>query len=645
MISTRDKQRCVWWFGFLCVAAVLGGYCITIGFRGMPPTEGWYTWYAELINNDSVVYRDFSYLFYPFYIQFISFFCSIFGYNILALRILGLILFVAIGIACYLLFSKLVNVPGAAIAAIATTMYLQSEVVQLFYDYIRFFDLFAYLSIYFLVSYMIDLAKNQEKKFSLSIIFSAVFATLACMTKQSTGTLLIVYTIILLLFSALVLDKKRSKKILFDTLCYFLVVFFMFAGMFIWLLVNGAAGAFLKNATGDALGAKGGLVNLLFRWIVNLYPSMLKQIFPAIGLLSCLALVKLSSCIHIRKNEELGNSEVLLNKKTDGIFGKSKADYVENLALLGCGALVIGALIVVCRKFHGVTEYFSNKFDVNMSTFGFVLCTLCFAFIGFSLLFLPFKIKKYPDKEKIYNRILVIFPWFSLLGAIFAIGYGSGLSGGLCESQTALVVGFIIALSAKALENSKIRIVGTAVLIIYGASFSASCASRKYLNTYSWWGLSEGPVWEEQFTAKSPMLAGIKMNQYEKEMYDGVLRIIEEYTNKNDSIFCFPHIPIFYSLTNRGSDTYTQVQWFDVSNIKDIERDIDTLKKSPPKAIIYCSLPEFVYSSHESMFNNNEISQTRIMSDFLLSLVEDNDYELVGAYHLCDGYAVSVYVQ
>ena len=579
-LGTKNDRR-VWWLGMLCVAGVLAGYCIIVGFCGMPPTEGWYTWYAELINNGEVVYRDFSYLFYPFYIQFIALFCKVFGYNILALRILGLFVFTGIGVAAYLLFSRLTNVPGAAVGAVATTMFLQSEVVQIFYDYIRFMDIFAYLSVYFLVCYMQRIKELKDtKKLSASAIFCALFGTLACMVKQSTGTLLIVYTVVLFAFAALVLYKTYAKRILQDLLTYLAVVAVLFAVMFVGLLASGALEAFFVNATGSALDAKGGLANVLFRWIQQNLLAMRNQLVPGAGILSFAVLLRIVSHIHVK--ETGSGTEIVLSAQGVGKWGKAKASAKENMILLLAGTLMVGGLLLLTRKFESFREWYRGNFDYTMPVFGFVLCTMAFAAIGFWLLFRVLKKRKAQEKQALDDCILPVFPWFALLGAIFAIGYGSGISGGLCESQTALSVGFLIVLLSKALENSKFRILGMVLLILYGTTFSVACASRKYVEMYSWWGLSEGPVWEADYTAKSPMLAGIKMTKNEQLMYDGVLEIVEENTDEDDTIFCFPHIPIFYSLTGRTSSTYTQVQWFDVSNVRDINRDIQTLKDNPP---------------------------------------------------------------
>ena len=645
MIATNKNQRYVWWFGLACVAVILGGYCATVSFQGMPPSEGWYTWYAQLINSGKTVYKDFSYLFYPLYIQFISVFCKIFGYNIIAMRILGLVLFMAIGVALYVLFSKLTSAPGAALASIAPAMFLQSEVVQLFYDYIRLFDLFAFIAIYFLVDYMIRFLKQKRRKIPVSLMLSAVFSTAACMIKQSTGTLLIVYTVVLMVFVALILGKDYAKKTVADTVWYVLVVAVLFGIMLIWLYLNGAAAGFFKNATGDALGAKGGLANVLFRWIGALWPLMATHILPAIAFLAFVLVVVAGSRIRIRRREDDKSHEVVIGKKEEGILYKVAAGVKENFILLFAGALLTGALIIACRKTPEISEYFFKRYDGDMPIYGFMLCTICFAIIGFSSIFAVIKFKNSPYKYKVYNVILQILPWFAFLGSIFALGYGSGISGGLCESQTALTVGFIIVFLSKVLENSKARILGMIVLTVYTSSFSAACASRKYLDTYNWWHLSEGEIWEAKYVSDNPLLKGIRMNGYEKQMYDGITEIIENKTEEDDSIFCFPHIPIFYSLTNRSSETYTQVQWFDVSNIKDIEMDIETLKNSPPKAIIYCDVPLGVYDIHEENFNKGEKSQMRTMSDFLISLICENGYSRVGSYYICEGYTVHLYIR
>ena len=127
-------------------------------------------------------------------------------------------------------------------------------------------------------------------------------------------------------------------------------------------------------------------------------------------------------------------------------------------------------------------------------------------------------------------------------------------------------------------------------------------------------------------------------------MLEGIVQNVTDNTLSTDRIFCFPHIPIFYVLTDRSSGTFTQVQWFDVSSSEGIKQDIEFLSKNLPKIIIKCNLPEYVKENHELIFNNNEKSSTRKMEEFLTFLTEENEYTEIGNYVINSDYSISVYL-
>ena len=63
--------------------AVARFYVALMCNKTMPFAEGWYTYYAQLINEKGLLpYRDFEYLFSPLYIYFIAFVTRFFGYDI-----------------------------------------------------------------------------------------------------------------------------------------------------------------------------------------------------------------------------------------------------------------------------------------------------------------------------------------------------------------------------------------------------------------------------------------------------------------------------------------------------------------------------------------------------------------------------------
>ena len=78
--------------------------------KTMPFAEGWYTYYAQLINEKGLLpYKDFEYLFSPLYIYFIAFVTRFFGYDILTLRCVGILMFAIIALGVYLFITEIVG--------------------------------------------------------------------------------------------------------------------------------------------------------------------------------------------------------------------------------------------------------------------------------------------------------------------------------------------------------------------------------------------------------------------------------------------------------------------------------------------------------------------------------------------------------
>ena len=187
---------------YMCLAAALicllyAGLTVT---RGFPPTEGWYSYYAWLINEEGAVpYLDFELLFPPLYVYIIAFFTRIFGYSLLALRIFGAVIYATTGVFACLIFEKLSKKPLFSLfAGVFAVAMLQSEAVQIFYDYIRFMDVAAYAAIYFLLCAVDHIENERHYRFGLdpALILGAVFAVAASMFKQSSGLIFLLYVFI-----------------------------------------------------------------------------------------------------------------------------------------------------------------------------------------------------------------------------------------------------------------------------------------------------------------------------------------------------------------------------------------------------------------------------------------------------------------
>ena len=160
---------------------------------------------------------------------------------------------------------------------------------------------------------------------------------------------------------------------------------------------------------------------------------------------------------------------------------------------------------------------------------------------------------------------------------------------------------------------------------------------------YYWWYLAAGTIAEQTETADVPLLQGIKMKASDKACYEAVYQDVTSYSQEGEPIYVFPNAPIFYTMTDRHAETYSLVEWFDVSSANAIKEDIEVLREHNPKVIVYVSVPEDAYTSHESLFG---AYQTREMRDFLLNeLIPNGQYTQISHVDIGENYYVETYTQ
>ena len=274
------------------------------------------------------------------------------------------------------------------------------------------------------------------------------------------------------------------------------------------------------------------------------------------------------------------------------------------------------------------------NYDVLLPMYTFFSCAALFA------AFVTYILWTYFRKREIADFISELILCFPVLGVIFAQGYGSGMSGGLGESQTAIGLGFLIAACIHVALRANIK----AIVVIVSAvamCLTFTFAGRKAFSPYYWWGLQQGILAEHTQTTDVPLLTGIRMRPLDKQCYETIYQDVINNTTEADTIFTFPHCPVVYTITDRHSATYTKVQWFDVSSADAISEDINRLREEPPKVVVYMTVPDMAYESHEELFASYH---TRQMRDFLLQeLIPVYGYTLLHEFDLGNGYLVSTY--
>lgn len=582
----------------ILVALVAVVYAGILYNQTMPFAEGWYTYYAQLINKGQMPYKDFEYLFSPFYIYFISFITSIFGYKIIVLRGLGVIVYCIIGIILYLILREYFDNWIAATSAIVGILYLQSEVVQIFYDYIRFMDIFACLTILFLIRFVKRLNDNSNSTYRYALA-AGVSNSLFILIKQNMGLIFMAFAIILICYLS-IYYRLNKKKIMIMLAYYMGGIFTPLIICIFFMLLNGSLSYFIKATGGNALAAKGGIIAVLFGWIINNKSVFISQFsFAALILIALLVLLILDCKHKFESNVKLNNI----------------------MAIIFC--LLTSFSFIIFAKKENIAIYL--KKDDYYSPYA-VFLVIFSVFVLLGILLLLDWIKKQQKVEK-YVGI------FCLAGAYFAISYGCGTSGGLAEGQASIGVALIVCMLLN-YTKFKYGIVLRMIVLVLCFSATIQCGIKKMDSTYKWWGMDESSLWDSNNNIEGiDILEGIKVSRETKEVYESIYTAITENTAEDDTIYCFPQIPIFYSLTDRlDPGVFAKVEWFDVSSDTTLLKDMDIIQQNKPKAILIYNSSEYAYSSHERLFRNGEISGTRRMREFLYNYVFENDYTFYGNF-------------
>ena len=295
----------------LIILSVCACYAGILYNQTMPFAEGWYSYYAKCINRGEVVYKDFDYLFTPLYIFFIALITKIFGYKVIILRIVGIIFFCLIGTFVYLSLKELFNEEIAVIATITSVMYMQSEVVQVFYDYVRMMDIFSCAATYFLIKAI----KNDDRK--KYFILAGIATSLFILTKQNMGLLFWIYSIILICSVSLVLRRSVKEKLIYFITGSIVPIFITI----IFMLINGSLIPFFNQTGGEAVAAKGGILPILFNWIINNMSSFINTSKFSIICLACIIV----SAIIKKKDEKTGEETEVEDYDWDAITKKVKS--------------------------------------------------------------------------------------------------------------------------------------------------------------------------------------------------------------------------------------------------------------------------------------------------------------------------------
>ncbi len=567
-------------------------------------SEGWYTMYASLILDGKVPYKDFDLLFPPLYAYIIAFVQLIFGPNLIVCRVLGVIIFVAVCYVAYRIFCLLFPAWISAISAVIVMVVLQSDNTFISYDYIQFYNLFNYISLYFLLRTIVEKYENPEYCEYHTIFFAGIFLALSILIRQPSGIIMLIYCLIFLII--LYLFVKKLAISLKSLMFFLLGVAIPLVVLGFWILLSGVGFTTFLEMTIFS-GSKGSLSTMLFKWITLLVDIPFK---PVICVLVVCCLCKLYP---------------------DNAYEHKQID-----SLVSVISLVFFSLLIIL--FY--SPYLSTKVFVEKWT---PLEELMF-FINLSIiLFLVFVVVTKPLLHTEFSKKEAALLFLTL--ALFMLQFGSGTSGGLSLGQGALNFGLVVALALNCCKKIPVNVARysckIAVLIFVGLLFATSIAVRVD-HPYEWWGMNVEPYSDTTYTTDLDYFHGIKINEHEKEVYESFVQITQQYLGENDDLYCYSQVALFYTLAHKLPKVKAPIAWFDVSRNSTILEDLNYLQSNLPKMILFADHGEYVLKVHEDLFGTgNDAYAHRWLYEWLVDCKNgtNGEYVILKEYYL-DNYTM-----
>lgn len=607
--------------GLAVCIMVIGLYNALFFDRYLPLCEGWHSVYAHYLLNGALPYRDFHFFLPPLYPLMVAGFTSVFGPDLILLRIAGVGVMLSMTITVYLLFSRLFPPHISCVATLVSIIYYQSCVVHIGYDYLNFVTLFAVLGTLFICRhYDYDghpFRSRAGLKAALFLFMAGVLGIAAFMVKQSGGLFVVAFSF--LAVAVVGYAKGGWRKAIGGLVIYSAGVLVPMLILFVWLVSNGILLSFWDQVIVGASSSKGGLTAILFAWI----PRLFNRGDVIVLMHVVLAIIVLR--VHcLPQGFMLGNlggdgrgTRILANRRTVAAFSI---------------VLVIFTLCIVVPFWYVGLSY--SIADNDQLEFLFNRVPVIVGSTACMLLFLVFLFRM------VRERRTSDCDAFILLTVSLGLIWGCGTAAGIGEVALILVAGLLIGMALNVKSRFNVARIGCALtcllLLPYMTSF-------KYINPYNWWGLDEPDIRTGSAQPQPDYLRGFAISDQTARIYSEVTAIVTEATDPGDAIYTFPNIPIFYLLTDRYPDTFGIISWFDVEPDRFAVSDAARLLESPPKVIIYLEVPEFVWEGHEGAFRGGLLSGQRQIKEAIVDLTSSGDYRLDAKYDVPDGYALTVW--
>ena len=547
--------------------------------------------YAALIEQGKVPYRDFYLFTQPLSLLVSTFISHFIGNSIILFRAWGILERILLTFLLYQIYKNISHRSLALIASIVSLIFYTGTTTDVIYDYVQTCLVFILLSAYLILNY-INLTKirNNLQKY---IILSGLCSGFAFLTKQTLG--LIVPSVIF--FFLVCFEYARTNQQPFRIPFYYLSAFFLPSIITILVLYHlNALQEYWNQVFFFAAESKGGLVSVFFGSIPNILNKVMQVLSLAILIIVFLILTSKNTLKNIKLNKDY------------------KISILSPIAIVS-----LALLIFYCVTFFFTAENFVRDIFLKKIIFLYVTYEALILISGYLI-------------TKLVTSSLNPFQWQWLFLSLISISiiYALSLSFSYTVASSALGAGLIIIL-LYSLETplNKIKKIILDILCIMLISLTLI---QHFFWPYDWWGWIAPSVQRATATTQLKPLSGLTMSPYTAKVFSEITAIIHDNTNSNDSIYVFPHMPIFYLLSNRFPNTWAITDYFDVCPDRCAEEDARRLQQSPPKIIIIETFPEVTWQFHELSFRHGKRSGQRKIIEALNKIIRIYAYSKVASY-------------
>lgn len=630
----HKKDISVLW-GSLIVVSFTLIYNLYFFNRYIPMTDGWYTYLVRLLNEGHILYKDVPFVFPPVYVYLVKWFIGFFGESFYRLHLAG------VGVAlvvCQLLFliyrQFFSNTISVFVAIFAVVLFMEPPVYAP-HDYYHVFSVFALGGFYcLLLSLKHYMGQAHLLRFVVYGFLGGILAGLGFLIRQSSGFFTMVLPFLALWFIAW--RTSGLKKSILVSLPYLSGAIIVGAATVLWLLEQGSLTPFLQQTTGAAVESKGGSFMSLFGWVreIELQPKVFMQL---IALCSAIPLYVLYNWLKTEKANPIKKKARRLLSKLKPFLTKFFCDkelvlfskcYIPlkriGKFLSNDNVLFMITIAIIPLVFEG---FISFPKPILRMHFYVSLVVVANFLILFVIAYKMFISKAFEDNAA-KSKTLPLY--FVMLAFSAALSWGTGTSAVVslfgAYFLSAFTIGYILNIIW---PQYFLRVIFILLFVWLSIGF---WVQKKTGELYNWWGLSGDSIKESIYPVNNPYLEGLYTSKKKKFMLESAVSDIQKYTNPKDDIFVFSQVPLFYVLSDRKSFAKPIVHWFDVCPNQWVYNDIELLKTTKPKVIVYEFMTQSVLSAHEKFFRSSNKSAQRDMMITFDDLLAKGEYKLAAAY-------------